>query len=432
MFKCAASSWLISLCLSAPAGAEPCVLSAAATAQIQSALRMAMPLIDEPGAGRDLPQVVALKDATGRPCTVATSPPRDIAARDFGVGNPIAAKQAITAGSPRVPVPPADALTLEAGALRKLRFIDLGTLGGPSSNANALNDRGDVVGDSNLPDLTQRAFVWRNGAMQELGTLGGSFSGAAGINNRGQVVGSSQTASGEIHAYIWRVGNGILTDLGHLGGGLSIAAAINDAGHVVGASFTAAGELHAFSWTNGEMTDMGNLGGGFGFARAINAHGQAVGSSATAEFSLHAFRWQRQRGLVDLGVPPGFTDADATGISDSGTVVSVSNDDEFRPHAFAWTRGKWTELHPPVPNSSAVATGVNAAGEAVGVALIDRGDGKSIQHALVWSRRGVPRDLNQEFGWDASFAQAINSNGHVAGLARFAGSPDFRAFVLER
>ncbi len=47
------------------------------------------------------------------------------------------------------------------------------------------------------------AFLWEGGQMTDLGTLGGYFSVAQAINDRGQVVGSSHTASGENHAVLW-------------------------------------------------------------------------------------------------------------------------------------------------------------------------------------------------------------------------------------
>ena len=53
----------------------------------------------------------------------------------------------------------------------------------------------------------------------DLDTLGGGWSEANAINNGGQVAGASQTEAGETHAYLWE--KGVMTDLGTLGGGWS-------------------------------------------------------------------------------------------------------------------------------------------------------------------------------------------------------------------
>ena len=49
--------------------------------------------------------------------------------------------------------------------------LELGTLGGTSSRANAINDRGIVVGNASMPaDATSHAFVYENDRMRDIGT----------------------------------------------------------------------------------------------------------------------------------------------------------------------------------------------------------------------------------------------------------------------
>jgi probable HAF family extracellular repeat protein len=132
---------------------------------------------------------------------------------------------------------------------------DLGTLGGrPHSYAVALNERAQVIGwcsntpgtDEELPP-TPRAFLWENGEMRDLGTLGGTYSIAYAINEAGQVAGQSQTADGQWHAVVWE--NGEMSALDTLGGKYSAALAINDAGQIVGWSRTRKDVKHAVLWT---------------------------------------------------------------------------------------------------------------------------------------------------------------------------------------
>jgi probable HAF family extracellular repeat protein len=88
-------------------------------------------------------------------------------------------------------------------------MTDLGTLGGDSSDALAINRQQQIVGLSDIASGEVHAFLWQRGVMTDLGTLGGSFSHANAINDHGQIVGNSDT-SGDIffHAVRWTVGRG--------------------------------------------------------------------------------------------------------------------------------------------------------------------------------------------------------------------------------
>lgn len=84
-------------------------------------------------------------------------------------------------------------------------MMDLGTLGGPSSQAVALNDEDEVVGQS-IPrgDVAEHAFLWtpENG-MMDLGTLGGDASGASWVTESGLIAGFAETPTGLSHAVLW-------------------------------------------------------------------------------------------------------------------------------------------------------------------------------------------------------------------------------------
>src|SRR5437773_5049864 len=100
--------------------------------------------------------------------------------------------------------------------------IDLGVLvddGCPctSSGAQAVNDRGQVVGASGS-GAGSRPFLWTlQGGMVDLGTLGGSSASAVAVSANGHVVGQSRTAgNAEDHAFLCTSEGGV-TNLVTLG-----------------------------------------------------------------------------------------------------------------------------------------------------------------------------------------------------------------------
>ena len=119
--------------------------------------------------------------------------------------------------------------------------IDLGTLGGRYTYLTDINNRGQVVGASDISADFRHAFLYSDGIMTDLGTLSGTnfnidgtvqtVSAAVGINDGGQIVGYSHTNDndgGPIHAFLYNAG--VMTDLGTLGGSNSVAIAINNSG----------------------------------------------------------------------------------------------------------------------------------------------------------------------------------------------------------
>ncbi|MCA9945973.1 MAG: hypothetical protein KC449_20965 [Anaerolineales bacterium] len=193
-------------------------------------------------------------------------------------------------------------------------MIDLGTFG-YHSIASAINESGQIVGRSsyNPSSVPTHAFLWENGVMTDLGTLGGFTSSASDINNRGQIVGYSFDSQNVSHAVLWE--DGTVIDLGSLGGSISVAYAINNRGQVVGCSQTAAGLDHAFLWENGVMTDLSNNEEDRSCAYDINNRGQIVGV-----INDFAVTWEKGH-LVWLASP---ADADWTrpdALNDRGIIV---------------------------------------------------------------------------------------------------------------
>jgi probable HAF family extracellular repeat protein len=103
--------------------------------------------------------------------------------------------------------------------------------------AFGINRVGQIVGASQASgDGPHHAFLFTEGAMIDLGTLGGTASQADAISSRGLVVGWSRIPSGEQHAFLWSSGQMLdLNRLANIGGGIWLeeATAINDIGQVV-------------------------------------------------------------------------------------------------------------------------------------------------------------------------------------------------------
>ena len=341
------------------------------------------------------------------------------------------------------------ATSVQAASTPQFTIVDLGTLGGTSSEAVDINDSGQVVGRSYTAD-SYHAFSWTQATgMVDMGTLGGSFSDALAVNERGQVVGrAARPAGASPHAFLWTAADGMV-DLGTLGGMSSTAGRINDSGQVVGTSGTTstpAAESNGFLWTRGEgMIDLGAIPGVERYGPlAINNSGQVVGYGFTSSMRLRAFSWTQSGGMVDLGAgqavavsgtglvvgggDTAFLWTEAAGrvdlgtlggplsaayaVNDSGQVVGYSMTSANLNHAFFWTQATgMVDLHTSAePYIHSSARSINAGGQVVGYAYTS--DFKN--HAFSWTEKGGMVDLGT-LGGANSQAQGVNSSGQIIG-----------------
>lgn len=140
---------------------------------------------------------------------------------------------------------------------------DLGTLGScPDSRAAGVNAVGQAVGDACSCTVCGfrkgRAVLFEGGQVTDLGTLGGPSALASAVNDAGQVVGAADTAELAEHGFVWERGR--MTDVGVLpGGSWSLLSAINAAGVAVGIADDASGEGRAVVYRDGVLTDLNTL-----------------------------------------------------------------------------------------------------------------------------------------------------------------------------
>jgi probable HAF family extracellular repeat protein len=178
---------------------------------------------------------------------------------------------------------------------------DLGTLAGPAYNSSAfaVNNSGVIVGESEVAgSIFVHAFSYSNNVMTDLLTLpGGGYSRANAINDAGVVVGESDTLIGagfQVHAFVYREGLG-MEDLGTLGGRQSSAYAINSAGQIVGYALNTNDVSRAFLYDGTKMVDLNDLipptSGWTNLEAAvgINDAGQIAGYGQFEDGVYHAF-----------------------------------------------------------------------------------------------------------------------------------------------
>jgi probable HAF family extracellular repeat protein len=302
---------------------------------------------------------------------------------------------------------------------------DLGTLGGTSSLGTGVNDLGQVTGFAQRAKLdpfsivglgTQtRAFLWQNGKMQDLGTLGGPDSFAQYVNNNGQIAGVSYTSYTPdpntglppLDPFLWQ--DGKMKDLGNLGGTNDFIGpflfGLNKDGEVTGTMALTGDQIyHAFLWNGNRLIDLnassGGLGGNYSFAQGLNDAGEVVGlATLTGDQVQHAFLWQNGA-MTDLGTLHGDPCSEAGSINSSGQVVGASQSAlggcNFYTSAFLWENGgPMVDLNDLVPpHSPLLLTGafwVSDTGEiAGGGAPIGCGDTDICGHAFLL----IPCDEN--------------------------------------
>ncbi|TDC43506.1 hypothetical protein [Micromonospora sp. KC213] len=272
------------------------------------------------------------------------------------------------------------------GALASYRVVDLGTFGGDSSYATAMNDRGDVVGRAQAADGTFRGFLWRDGRMIDLGAFN-----PIDVNDHGQVVGGHGDGSG---GYVWH--RGVLRSLGDPS---ALPVAINDRGQVV--SRTAEGPV---LWTNGRARPLP-----LAEVSDVNEHGQVSGGMHVPG-GYHAALWHRNR-VTDLGAGP-FNRSNTYALNDHGWLIGWQFSAMQFPRGILWRHGRALDVG-TLGGSFTELRAINNRGEILATSQATDGSARP----ALW-RRGVLHDLSLAGVSTAGTVVDLDDHGRIAASIR--------------
>ena len=333
---------------------------------------------------------------------------------------------------------------------------DLGTLGGTQSFAYAINDSGQIVGESALPVLPNgstpsHAFLYRKGVMTDLAPLNSGpilTGGPNGINDEG-LIASGLVVEGIYSPALFDSKTGEITVLGSLGGiegGVAfsgVADAVNNNGQAVGLAFVNDRNSHAFLYSDGVMTDLSAFDGDWSRASGINDRGMIVGTfgflnGPSHSFSSHAFVYIDGTMIRINPFGSASDQSSATAINNKGQVVGSGLTDTGGSRGFIYQDGTITDIGTLEGGRNSLPFDINERGQVVGTA--DRPDMSTcsdpstcryVPRAVLYEN-GELKDLNSLIpaasGWDLSYAYGINNRGHITGYGVNNGG--FRAFVL--
>jgi probable HAF family extracellular repeat protein len=335
-------------------------------------------------------------------------------------------------------------------------LTDLGALPGANncSEPTWMNAKGEIVGLSENGEVDpllgfnqSRAVRWKDGQIEDLGSFGGNQNAAFAINDHGQITGNSQNTIpdpfcflGEtLRGFLWEKGK--MRDLGTLGTGNCVFPGfINERGQIAGDAdttstpnpLTGVPTHDPFLWENGTMLDLGTLGGAAGFVSGtggsggLNNRGQVIGVSSVASSpgacltegdpNCHPFLWDKGK-LIDLNTS---TIAGAADFSSTGGSTF---------DAYLWRNGVATDLGTLGGDCFSAAFAINSQAQAVGVTYLCDG---SFSRAFLWEN-GAIVDLNTLIPGGSALQLVlptdVNDHSEIAGTGVPPGVPPDNVFT---
>lgn len=297
---------------------------------------------------------------------------------------------------------------------------------GKDVTPTAVNDQGDVVGFIAATGGPRHAFLYSGGTLKDLGTFNGTSSEANAINNKGQVIGH-YTINGERHPFLLHLTQ--LTDL-FTTAAMVKATGINDDGTILGQILypTTARTEHVVLLREGLVTDISQQGMDQGILNG-NASSYGIALNALGEVILDQSLCPGRDCTRHLFYSAGITREmfslfNSMDLNDKGQVVgsAPSRTNSFLTDGFIYDSGSVTVIN-------AVATyridprSINNLGQVVGDAygtpfIYSNGTMSDVRQML-------PKDTP----WAISQLHAINDRGQIIGTGSLEGEP--HAFILE-
>jgi probable HAF family extracellular repeat protein len=284
----------------------------------------------------------------------------------------------------------------------------------------AINNSGQVAGNSITADGTSLAVLW-NGTTPTV--LGGSDTGftysafVTGMNNLGDVVGFDTAFKTLID--LW--GGNIPDQCGNTWYDTK-GTAINDVGQIAGILF-ALGVPYpplGISWSNFCITnDWGYLGDPLSYGdypTSINNAGVAVGYAYVDAEQSTQHAAQLSPNVRDMGTLGG-KNSGANQVNNRGYVVGWADIPNNRSHAALWGPHTVASDLGTLGGKTSYASGINTQGDAVGSAQTL----SNAWHAVLWTHlHYLPEDLNHEIGAltkQITLTGAAGTNDHCQVLA---------------
>ena len=328
-----------------------------------------------------------------------------------------------------------------AASAQTWRMTDLGTLGGPHSSANAINNKGDVVGTSRLEgDKISHAVLWSKDKMIDLGTLGDyPSSEAIGISDAGNIVGEAwvpYAAMEKKRAITWNANKASVLGIANadLPGGAAYR--VNDVGLAVGRAFLK--DPGTRSGARATLLDKGqvslvpafDLPGNAGrvtpeVAMAVNKGGTVVGAARAMLGDKALRRPFLYKGGVTIDPVFEFDHVNpiwANDVNDAGDVLLVRvtgrTEVDIRGtfQSLIVKNGKVTEVPMIEGLSNGELRAINARGDAVGYGWNKTGGTVPMIYT-----KGVSLDANKVLAapteWKIVLLTDINDAGQITGVA---------------